>query len=153
MADVHSKETRSYNMSRIRSKDTKIEILLAKALWQKGYRYRKNDKTVFGKPDFTFKKLKLAIFCDSEFWHGKDWEIQQKRLDQNKEYWILKIQNNVNRDRRNNEKLTNAGWVVLRFWEIEIKKNLNECVDQIIDNINFLRSTPYNNLKTLQSPH
>ena len=80
MADVHSKETRSYNMSRIRSNNTKIEIVLSKALWAKGYRYRRNDKNVIGKPDFVFKKIKLAIFCDSEFWHGKDWICNKKEL-------------------------------------------------------------------------
>jgi len=139
MADVHSKETRSYNMSRIRSKDTKIEVTMAKALWSKGYRYRKNDPKVLGKPDFTFKKIKLAVFCDSEFWHGKNWSIQQKRLDSNKEFWINKIQNNINRDRKINEKLTNSGWVVLRFWETDIKKNLEECVFKIVQTIDFLK--------------
>lgn len=142
MADVHSKETRSYNMSRIRSNNTKIEIVLSKALWAKGYRYRRNDKSVIGKPDFVFKKIKLAIFCDSEFWHGKDWDLQQKRIATNKQYWISKIQNNINRDKRTNEKLTNSGWVVVRFWETEIEKNLNHCVLTIIDTINFLRQVP-----------
>ena len=139
MADVHSKETRSYNMSRISSKNTKIEIVLSKALWAKGYRYRRNDKSVIGKPDFVFRKIKLAIFCDSEFWHGKDWDSQHKRITTNKEYWISKIQNNINRDKKINEKLTNSGWVVVRFWETEIEKNLNDCVLTIIDIINFLR--------------
>jgi DNA mismatch endonuclease (patch repair protein) len=139
MADVHGKETRSYNMSRIKNKNTKIEIVLSKALWAKGYRYTRNDKSVIGKPDFVFKKIKLAVFCDSEFWHGKDWDSQQKRMDTNKEYWISKIQNNINRDKKANEKLTNSGWVVVRFWETEIKKNLNDCVLTIIDIVNFLR--------------
>jgi DNA mismatch endonuclease (patch repair protein) len=149
MADVHSKETRSYNMSRIRSKDTKIEILLAKELWKRGLRYRKNDKTVIGKPDFTFKAIKLAIFCDSEFWHGKDWDTQQKRIGTNQKFWINKIQNNINRDKSINEKLTNSGWIVLRFWETEIKKNLNNCIFTIINVVNYLRQAPYNNLKNL----
>ncbi len=150
MADVHSKETRSYNMSRIRSKDTKIEILIAKELWGKGFRYRKNDQSVPGKPDFTFKKIKLAIFCDSEFWHGKDWDIQQKRIGTNKDFWVKKIQNNINRDRIINEKLTNKGWIVLRFWETDIKKNLDDCILTITEIINYLKQVPYNNPKTLQ---
>lgn len=135
-------------MSRIKSKDTKIELLMAKELWKNGLRYRKNDKTVSGKPDFTFKKIKLAIFCDSEFWHGMDWEIQQKRIGTNQAFWIAKIQNNINRDRKTNEKLTNTGWIVLRFWESDIKKNLDECILIINDTIRYLKPAPYNNLKT-----
>jgi len=150
MADVHSKEIRSYNMSKIRSKDTKIELAIAKQLWHKGYRYRKNDRSIIGKPDFSFKKIKLAVFCDSEFWHGKDWEIQQKRIGINQSFWIQKIQNNVNRDRKVNELLCNSGWIVLRFWETDIKKNLEQCVQTIVENINFLKSAPYNNPKTPQ---
>jgi DNA mismatch endonuclease (patch repair protein) len=150
MADVHSKETRSYNMSRIRSKDTKIELLMANELWKKGFRYRKNDKSIIGKPDFTFKKIKLAIFCDSEFWHGKDWDIQQKRIGTNQSFWVTKIQNNINRDRLINEKLTNSGWIVLRFWETDIKKNLGWCILTIIETIQYLKQVPCNNLKTLQ---
>jgi len=139
MADVHSKATRSYNMSRIKSKNTKIEVILSKELWANGYRYRRNDKSVIGKPDFVFKKIKLAIFCDSEFWHGKNWDSQQARIGTNKIYWINKIQNNINRDKRINERLTNAGWVVIRFWETEIEKRLNDCVLTITDIVNFLR--------------
>jgi DNA mismatch endonuclease (patch repair protein) len=150
MADVHSKETRSYNMSRIKSKDTKIELLMANELWKKGFRYRKNDKSIIGKPDFTFKKIKLAIFCDSEFWHGKDWDIQQKRIGTNQSFWVTKIQNNINRDRLINEKLTNSGWIVLRFWETDIKKNLGWCILTIIETIQYLKQVPCNNLKTLQ---
>jgi len=150
MTDVHSRETRSYNMSRIRSKDTKIELSVAKELWNNGLRYRKNNKSVIGKPDFTFKKIKLAIFCDSEFWHGKDWETQQKRIGTNQKFWIVKIQNNVNRDRLINEKLTNSGWVVLRFWETDIKKNLIECISIILENVKYLKQVPYNNPKSLQ---
>jgi DNA mismatch endonuclease (patch repair protein) len=136
-------------MSRIRSKDTKIEILIAKELWNKGLRYRKNDKSIQGKPDLTFKKIKLAIFCDSEFWHGKDWDVQQKRIGTNKAFWIQKIQNNINRDRITNEKLTNTGWIVLRFWETDIKKNLDECILKIIETIKYLKLGVHRNSRIL----
>lgn len=126
-------------MSRIRSKNTKIEVALGKALWAAGYRYRKNDKSVKGKPDFVFKRYKLAIFCDSEFWHGKDWEKQQQRIGTNKEFWINKIQKNVDRDIMINTILREEGWIVLRFWETEIKKNINMCVERISDQISEIK--------------
>ena len=119
--DVLTKEQRRRNMQAIRSKDTKIESLLGKALWSAGHRYRKNDKLVLGKPDFTFKRYKLAVFCDSEFWHGKDWKNQQKRIKTNEKFWIIKIQNNIDRDKRVNRELKKQGWTVLRFWETDIK--------------------------------
>ena len=88
------------NMSRIRGKDTSIELALRKALWAKGYRYRKNYKTVAGSPDIVLTKYKLAIFCDSEFFHGKDWEILKPRLEKGShpDYWVNKIERNRNRD-------------------------------------------------------
>lgn len=97
--DNLSPEQRKKNMQAIKSADTKAEILLAKALFAKGYRYRKNNKTVFGKPDLTFKKIKLAIFVDGEFWHGKDWEIRKQNIKTNIEYWIPKIERNIERPR------------------------------------------------------
>lgn len=126
-------------MQAIRSQNTKIEIKLGKALWAKGYRYRKNDKTVLGKPDFTIKRSKLAIFCDSEFWHGKDWETQQKRIATNSKFWITKIQRNIERDKLVKEQLIKDGWTVLRFWESEIKKNIDQCIIQIEYAINLLK--------------
>jgi DNA mismatch endonuclease (patch repair protein) len=129
-------EQRRRNMQAIRSKNTKIEIILGKALWAAGYRYRKNDKKVLGKPDFVFKKQKVAVFCDSEFWHGKDWDVQQKRIGTNKDFWINKIQKNVNRDMKINEELKSQGWKVIRFWETEIKKNIGICVTKVIECIN-----------------
>jgi DNA mismatch endonuclease (patch repair protein) len=123
-------------MQAIRSKNTKIEVLLGKAMWAKGLRYKKNDKTVFGKPDFVFKKKKIAVFCDSEFWHGKDWQILQQRLDTNKEFWIQKIQKNISRDERVNATLNADGWKTLRFWETDIKKNIDACVDTILYHFN-----------------
>ena len=121
---------RSANMAAIKSTGTKCELQLAKALWSLGYRYRKNNKTVFGKPDFTFKKIKLAIFVDSEFFHGKDFENKKKPVN-NAEFWEKKILRNIARDLEVNEYLTNAGWTVLRFWSNEIKKNLPEVIATI----------------------
>lgn len=124
-------EQRKKNMQAIKATGTRIEVSLAKSLFAKGYRYRKNDKTVFGKPDLTFKKHKLAIFIDGEFWHGKDWEIRKNNLKSNCEYWLSKIERNINRDKEVNEKLLSEGWRVLRFWGNEIKKDLNNCITKI----------------------
>ena len=129
--DKLTKEQRRKNMQAVKSKGSKIEKTLASALWSRGFRYRKNDKTVFGKPDFTFKKLKLAIFVDSEFWHGKDWDIKKEEHKSNREFWINKIERNIARDVEVNEELTKQGWVVLRFWGKEIIKNLASCVEKI----------------------
>lgn len=126
--DVLTKEQRQKNMRAIKSKGTKIEELLGKALWTKGYRYRKNNKNVFGKPDFTFKKYKIAIFCDSEYFHGKDWETQKHRIKTNTEFWHKKIKGNIERDKLVNETLLKNGWKVIRFWGEEIKKNPEFCL-------------------------
>lgn len=133
--DVHTPEQRSKNMRAIKATGTKDEIRLAKALWHSGYRYRKNDKTVFGKPDLVFKKHKIAVFVDSEFFHGKDWETEKFRIKSNQEFWHKKIGRNIERDKEVNEFLTYNGWKVLRFWSKEVKNNLQECVDRIINEI------------------
>ncbi|HEY8559458.1 MAG TPA: very short patch repair endonuclease [Pyrinomonadaceae bacterium] len=129
--DRHTKEQRRRNMQAIKSTGSKIETILAKALWSKGFRYRKNDKTVTGKPDFTFKRLKIAIFVDGEFFHGKDWEIRKHDLKSNHEFWFAKIERNMKRDQEVNEKLISQGWTVLRFWGRDIKKNLENCLSVI----------------------
>lgn len=130
--DRHTPEQRSKNMRAIKSKGTKDEVRLAKALWHLGYRYRKNDKTVFGKPDITFKKYKVAVFVDSEFFHGKDWETEKQRIKSNQEFWNNKIERNMERDIEVNEQLSANGWIVLRFWSSEIEKNLDECIEKIV---------------------
>lgn len=124
-------EQRRKNMQAVRSTGSKIETALAKALFAKGYRYRKNDKTVFGKPDFTFKKIKLAIFVDSEFWHGKNWSKRKKDFKSNKRFWLTKIERNIERDKEVNRALKKEGWKVLRFWGKEIEKKLDICVEKI----------------------
>lgn len=133
--DKLSKEQRRKNMQAIKSKGSKIEIALAKKLWALGYRYRKNDKSVFGKPDITMKRYKLAIFIDSEFWHGKDWKIRKHDIKSNRDFWIKKIQRNIERDKEVNEKLIKDGWKVLRFWGKDITNNLQNCVEQIVKTI------------------
>lgn len=134
--DVLTKEQRRKNMQAIKSKGTKDEILLAKALWHRGYRYRKNNMTVYGRPDLTFKKNKVAIFIDSEYFHGKDWNKEKHRIKTNMEFWWEKIENNMQRDRRVNEQLINNGWKVIRFWSKEIRKNLANCVHLIEKELN-----------------
>lgn len=131
MTDKFSPEKRSKIMSAIRGKDTKIERRLAKALWHEGLRYRKHDKSVFGTPDLVFKGKKVAIFVDSEFWHGKDWLHEKERIKTNSAFWQKKIENNIRRDVLVNITLQQQGWTVLRFWGKQIEKELDECVLQV----------------------
>ena len=125
-------------MQHIRSNNTKIEEILRKALWNKGYRYRKNFKDLPGKPDIVITKYKIAIFCDGEFFHGKDWEVLKQRLENsnNSEYWINKISKNMHNDDQVNKELMFMGWTVIRFWGNDIKKNTDECI-KVIDEVVF----------------
>jgi DNA mismatch endonuclease (patch repair protein) len=127
-------EQRSRNMRAIKSKNTKIEVLLRKQLFKKGYRYRINYKKIVGKPDIVFVSQKVAIFCDSEFWHGKNWKTTKHKIKSNTDYWHNKIESNILRDRRNNKILKKNGWKVLRFWGKEIENNYEGCIKKI-DNI------------------
>lgn len=129
--DVLTKEQRRKNMQAIKGKETKIEIRLARALWAKGHRYRKNDRTVFGKPDLTFKKHKVAVFVDSEYWHGKNWKSEKFRIKTNRKFWWKKIEGNIRRDKIVNKELKREGWRVLRFWGKEIDKKLELCIFKI----------------------
>ncbi len=128
--DILSKDQRHRNMVNIKGKDTSIEVRLRKALWHKGYRYRKNYSQLPGKPDIVLTKHKVVIFCDSEFFHGKDWDELSKKLERsnNSEYWIKKITRNKERDEEIDKRLFYMGWIVLRFWGRDILKNTNECV-------------------------
>lgn len=128
--DVLTPEQRRKSMRGNRSKDTSIEVLLRKTLWHKGYRYRKNYKKLPGSPDIALTKQKVAVFCDSEFFHGKDWEDKKQRLQKgsNPNFWISKIERNMQRDHENDLKLMTLGWTVIHFWGEEIKKNPEECV-------------------------
>lgn len=133
-------EQRKKNMRAIKSKDTKIELILRKELWARGYRYRKNYKKLPGKPDIVFTKYKIAVFCDSEFWHGKNYEESTSRIGTNSDYWRQKIKRNMERDKEVNEQLTETGWTVLRFWEKEIRKETELCLQSIIKNIEERKS-------------
>lgn len=133
MPDVLTKEQRSKNMKNIKSSDTKIEKMLRKALWNKGYRYRKNVKNLPGKPDIVITKYKIAVFCDGEFFHGKDWDLLREKLktSTNGEFWIKKISRNIEHDDEVDKKLTYMGYTVLRFWGKDIKYHIEDCVKAV----------------------
>ena len=118
-------------MQAVRDRDSEIELLLRRALWRKGYRYRKNLSNVEGKPDIVFVKQRLTIFCDSEFWHGYDWGNKMEEFKSNQEFWLKKIETNMKKDQIVNENLKQKDWIVLRFWGSDIKANLGECVRAI----------------------
>jgi DNA mismatch endonuclease (patch repair protein) len=136
-------EQRHKCMSRIKSNNTSIEVLLCKALWHDGIRYRKSYSKLPGKPDIAITKYKIAIFCDGELWHGKNWETRKETIKTNRSYWIPKIERNISRDNENEKELENMGWIVLRFWGKEIKKNLKECVNQIKETIYEIKHDLY----------
>ncbi|AWI25223.1 very short patch repair endonuclease [Flavobacterium pallidum] len=141
--DIFTTAQRSKIMSKIRAKDTKSEVLLAKALWKRGHRYRKHSKSIFGTPDLSFKKYKIAIFVDSEFFHGKHWDIIEKRPKNNAEFWQKKIERNMQRDNEVNVFLIQSGWTVLRFWSNDIKKNLFTTVRTIEKHIEEIHNRIY----------
>ena len=130
-------------MSRIRSKNTSIEIQLRKALWHEGIRYRIHYAALPGKPDIAITKHKIAIFCDGEFWHGKDWETRKENIQTNRNYWLPKIERNIVKDNEIEKKLTYSGWTVLRYWGNEINKSLAECVQEIKETIIATKSGIY----------
>lgn len=118
-------------MKAVKNKDSQIELLLRKELWSRGLRYRKNSNKVFGHPDIVFIGKKVAVFCDSEFWHGYNWEERKKDFKSHQEFWIPKIERNMERDVEVTAKLQKDGWTVLRFWGKDIKKNTALCADII----------------------
>lgn len=134
-----TKEQVRKNMQANKSSGTKPELLLAKTLFARGHRYRKNDKTVSGKPDLTFKRIKLAVFVDGEFWHGRDWHDRKSDHKTNKEFWVKKIEGNIERDRKVKYELENQGWRVLRFWGKDIQKKLLTCVLKVESEIKELK--------------
>ncbi len=145
--DRLTKEQRRKNMQHIKPRDTKIEVLLRKALWKRGIRYRKNFKELPGTPDIAITKYKVAIFCDGDFFHGKDWEVLKPRLQKgsNGEFWISKISRNKERDNEINRKLLFMGWTVIRFWGTDIQKHTDDCV-KVIEETLFdivMQSTDY----------
>lgn len=118
-------------MSRVKNKDSEIELLLRRELWSRGLRYRKNVAAIIGKPDIAFIGRKVAVFCDSEFWHGYNWEERKNDFKSHQDFWIPKIERNISRDREVNERLRDQGWTVLRFWGKEIKNDPKACADRI----------------------
>lgn len=129
-------EATSKRMANVKLKHGTAETLLAKALWHSGYRYRLNYKKLPGSPDIAILKYKIAVFVDGEYWHGYDWENKKQKLKRNRSYWIEKIEENIARDARNNKELEENGWKVIRFWEKEVKKDIEKCMMMIKDAAN-----------------
>ena len=127
----YTTEARSRTMSKIKGKNTKPELMLRKELWKRGLRYRVSDKSIPGKPDISNRSRKIAVFVDGEFWHGYNWEEKRKTIKSNRAFWIPKIERNMQRDREVNHYLTEKGFTVLRFWDFEVKKDLNACAAEI----------------------
>ena len=122
----------SKRMANVHLKRGKAETLLAKSLWHLGYRYRLNYRKLPGSPDIAITTRKIAIFVDGEFWHGSNWDERKPKLKSNRDYWIEKIEENIARDKRNNESLANMGWQVIRFWEKEVLKHPDICLQKIL---------------------
>ncbi|MBS3976450.1 MAG: very short patch repair endonuclease [Syntrophomonadaceae bacterium] len=121
-------------MSAVMCKNTRPELALRRALWARGLRYRVNVKTLPGKPDVVFTKAKIALFCDGDFWHGHNWAIRglgslEEELERYSQFWKDKILGNIRRDKENSARLKADGWTVIRFWESDIKNNVNKCTD------------------------
>ncbi len=131
--DKHTKEQRRKKMQAVKSKGSRMECLLADALQERGFLFVQNVAEITGKPDFFIKEANLVIFCDSAFFHGKDWEIKKLEIKSNQDFWHKKIEQNIRRDAFVNEKLQSEGLIVLRFWENDIKKNLASCVEKIAE--------------------
>lgn len=129
--DNHTVDQRRKNMKAIKNKDTQIELILRRELWQRGLRYQKNSKKIYGKPDIVFIGKKVAVFCDSEFWHGYDWQNKKNEIKSHREFWIPKIEKNIQRDNNVTIHLVQEGWTVLRFWGKDIKKDVIRCADII----------------------
>jgi DNA mismatch endonuclease, patch repair protein len=122
---------RSSIMKKIKAKDTKAEVRLRLTLWHLGYRYRKNVKKLPGCPDVVFTRAKIVIFIDGEFWHGFNWIEKKASIKSNRDFWIPKIERNMQRDKQNKQVLENLGYIVIRFWEKEVKEDLNGCIQVI----------------------
>ncbi|RAJ20993.1 very short patch repair endonuclease [Pedobacter cryoconitis] len=128
----HTNEHRSINMSKIKAKNSAAEMLLRKALWAKGIRYRVHVNQLIGKPDLVIKKYHLVIFIDGSFWHGYQWDKKRLSIKDNKDFWIPKIERNMQRDNSYNEILKSKGYTVMRFWDHDVKKRLDACINQIM---------------------
>jgi len=132
----YTTKSRSNQMSKIRSKNTKPEIKFRKALWAKGYRYRMNYKGLIGKPDIVFKKYRTVVFIDGGFWHGFNWKEKKEKIKTNRDFWIPKIERNIQRDEEVNFTLEAQGYKVFRFWEHQLKKDFESCFTKVLDYLN-----------------
>ncbi|WP_462267170.1 very short patch repair endonuclease [Mucilaginibacter sp.] len=132
----YTTKQRSSLMSKIKGKNTKPELELRKALWSQGIRYRIHNKSLPGNPDIVINKHKIIIFLDGEFWHGYEWDKKKEKIKANRDFWIAKIERNMQRDRINNQKLSSMNYTVLRFWEKQIKNDLDDCLTNIFQYIN-----------------
>ncbi len=132
-----SSQAASEAKRRTRGRDTRPELLLRRELWRRGYRYRIHARDLPGRPDLIFRGARVAVFCDGDFWHGRDWTERREKLQAgaNGAYWIAKIESNMRRDLRTNELLRELGWLVLRFWENDIRKNLEAVCDQTAESL------------------
>lgn len=126
---------RSKIMSKIRGKNTKPELAFRKALYAAGFRYRIDYRKLIGRPDIVLKKYKTVIFIDGEYWHGHNWEERKQKIKTNREFWIAKIERNMQRDREVNQELERLGYKIFRFWEMEIKKELEHCLQKVISHL------------------
>ena len=126
-------QQKNKNMQAVKNKDSKIELMLRHELWIRGVRYRKNVKKIISKPDIAFIGKRIAVFCDSEFWHGYDWDRQKETIKSNRDFWLKKIERNIARDKEVTETLEAEGWIVLRFWGKEISKNVEACADVVVN--------------------
>lgn len=127
-----SSATISYTMSRIRGKDTGIEMILRHALTERGIHYRHNSSFIYGHPDLSWKRYKVVVFCDSEFWHGYHFEEQKAKIHSHEDYWIPKIERNIARDQEVNAELQKEGYTILRYWGNEIEKDSERIVNEIV---------------------
>lgn len=132
---------RSKIMGKIKGKNTKPELTFRKALWQSGYRYRIDCKKLMGRPDVALKKYKTVIFIDGEFWHGHNWQERKEKIKTNREFWIPKIERNMQRDQEVNQALKEKGYTVFRFWETEVKKNLDGCLEKVLVHLDKVKAT------------
>lgn len=131
---------RSRIMSKIRGRNTKPELIFRKALWQAGYRYRVGYKKLMGKPDIALKKYRTVIFIDGEFWHGHNWDERKHKIKSNRGFWIPKIERNIQRDEEVNAELKHLGYTVFRFWEGEVKKDLEGCLGLVLEHLEKVKA-------------
>jgi len=126
---------RSKIMGKIKGKNTKPELAFRKGLYAKGYRYRIDYRKLIGRPDVVLKKYKTVIFIDGEYWHGHNWKVRRRKIKTNRDFWIAKIERNMQRDREVNEALERLGYTIFRFWENEVKKELERCLKTVTSHL------------------